>query len=60
MHCFAEANDDPARRDQWLRQAEKWTALARKRTGRVAVSWESNDAEHIGRIASRLARGAGC
>jgi len=43
--CRAEADCDPARRDQWLRQAEKWAALAAEEAGGIAVSSHSNDVE---------------
>jgi hypothetical protein len=35
-----EAAGDPARRDQWLREAEKWVARASERTGKVAITYQ--------------------
>ncbi|UFZ07737.1 hypothetical protein LQG66_16130 [Bradyrhizobium ontarionense] len=38
--CREEAERDPARRDLWLQEASKWTALAHERAGHAVITCE--------------------
>ena len=40
MSCREEAERDPARRDLWLLQASKWTALAGEQAGHALIGCE--------------------
>ncbi|ABQ38379.1 hypothetical protein BBta_6469 [Bradyrhizobium sp. BTAi1] len=40
MSCREEAERDPARRDLWLLQASKWTALAGEQAGHALIVCE--------------------
>ncbi|MGJ5179147.1 hypothetical protein ACQR16_13800 [Bradyrhizobium oligotrophicum] len=41
--CREEAERDPARRELWLREASKWTALAGEHAGRALIVCETAD-----------------
>ncbi|BAM91927.1 hypothetical protein S58_59500 [Bradyrhizobium oligotrophicum S58] len=40
LSCREEAERDPARRDLWLEQASKWTALAGEQAGHALIVCE--------------------
>jgi hypothetical protein len=41
--CRKEAARGSTRRDQWLKEAEKWVALSSERTGKVAITYETRN-----------------